>query len=442
MQRLTPLKNHQQEIQLIINRTVIAFIVITCSILLLMGRLIYLQVYKHNLYITLSTKNWLDLVPIEPTRGLIYDRNQVLLAENIPVFSLDVIPMQATNLATTLLQLNKIITLSENDMIQFNKQLKQHLRFDEIPLKLRLTEDEVNRFAENQHQFPGVVIKARLMRHYPYEKSFSHVIGYMGRINTQELQEIDTTNYSASYYIGKLGIEKYYEEELHGNVGYQQVENDAHGKTVRVLKEIKSNPGRNIYLTLDIGLQLAAEKALHGRRGAIVAIQPATGQVLAMVSEPGYDPNQFVLGMSQSNYQSLQQSQDRPLYNRALRGLYPLASTIKPYLALAGLESGIITPTDTIYDPGWFQLRNHTHRFHDWVRYGHGMVDLNKAIISSCDVYFYHLANKMGIHRMDAILTQFGFGRLTGIDLEEEIAGILASPEWKQQTKGDARMPL
>ena len=436
MQRLTPLKNHQQEIQLIINRTVIAFIVITCSILLLMGRLIYLQVYKHNLYITLSTKNWLDLVPIEPTRGLIYDRNQVLLAENIPVFSLDVIPMQATNLATTLLQLNKIITLSENDMIQFNKQLKQHRRFDEIPLKLRLTEDEVNRFAENQHQFPGVVIKARLMRHYPYEKSFSHVIGYMGRINTQELQEIDTTNYSASYYIGKLGIEKYYEEELHGNVGYQQVENDAHGKTVRVLKEIKSNPGRNIYLTLDIGLQLAAEKALHGRRGAIVAIQPATGQVLAMVSEPGYDPNQFVLGMSQSNYQTLQQSQDRPLYNRALRGLYPLASTIKPYLALAGLESGIITPTDTIYDPGWFQLRNHTHRFHDWVRYGHGMVDLNKAIISSCDVYFYHLANKMGIHRMDAILTQFGFGRLTGIDLEEEIAGILASPEWKQQTKG------
>src|SRR3990167_2430202 len=272
MQRLTPLKNHQQEIQLIINRTVIAFIVITCSILLLMGRLIYLQVYKHNLYITLSTKNWLDLVPIEPTRGLIYDRNQVLLAENIPVFSLDVIPMQATNLATTLLQLNKIITLSENDMIQFNKQLKQHRRFDEIPLKLRLTEDEVNRFAENQHQFPGVVIKARLMRHYPYEKSFSHVIGYMGRINTQELQEIDTTNYSASYYIGKLGIEKYYEE------------------------------------------------ALHGRRGAIVAIQPATGQVLAMVSEPGYDPNQFVLGMSQSNYQTLQQSQDRPLYNRALRG--------------------------------------------------------------------------------------------------------------------------
>ncbi|OGT35959.1 MAG: penicillin-binding protein 2 [Gammaproteobacteria bacterium RIFCSPHIGHO2_12_FULL_37_14] len=436
MQRLTTIKNPHQEIQLITNRVIIALVVIICSILLLVARLAYLQIYKHDLYTTLSTKNWLDLVPVEPTRGLIYDRNNVLLVENIPVFSLDIIPIQATNLSKTFSELSKIIALNENDINQFNKQLKQHRRFDEIPLKLRLTEDEVNRFAENQHRFPGVAIKARLIRHYPYGKSFSHVIGYMGRINAQELEEIDSINYSANHYIGKLGIEKYYEDDLHGKVGYQQVENDANGKTVRILKEIKSTPGKNISLTLDIGLQLAAEKALDGRRGAVVAIQPATGQVLAMVSQPGYDPNQFVLGINQNDYQLLQQSPDRPLYNRALRGLYPLASTIKPYLALAGLDAGMIQPNDTIYDPGWFELRNHTHRFHDWVRYGHGKVDLNKAIVSSCDIYFYNLANKMGIHRMDAILTQFGFGSLTGIDIEEEISGVVASPEWKRRVKG------
>ncbi|HLB43082.1 MAG TPA: penicillin-binding protein 2 [Gammaproteobacteria bacterium] len=437
MQRLSLIKNLQQEIQLITNRVIISSLIIACCMTLLLVRLAYLQIYKHNLYTTLSTKNCLDLVPIEPTRGLIYDRNNVLLAQNIPVFSLDIIPMQVVNLSKTLTNLNKIITLSENDISQFNKQLKQHRRFDEIPLKLRLTEEEVSRFAENQYRFPGVAIKARLIRYYPYGKSFSHVVGYMGRINSQELQEIDTTNYSASYYIGKLGIEKYYEEELHGKVGYQEVENDANGKAVRILKEIKSIPGKNIYLTLDIGLQLAAEKALSHQQGAVVAIQPSSGQVLAMVSQPGYDPNQFMLGISQTDYRAMQQSQDHPLYNRALRGLYPLASTIKPYLALAGLDAGMITPIDTIYDPGWFQLRNNTHKFHDWVRYGHGMVDLNKAIVSSCDIYFYHLANKMGIHRIDTILNQFGFGNLTGIDLDEEISGIVASPEWKQRVKGE-----
>jgi penicillin-binding protein 2 len=436
MQKRIPIKNHRQEIRLITKRSIIGLVLIGILIALLLLRLAYLQIYKHDIYITLSTKNWLDLVPIEPTRGLIYDRNGVLLAENIPVFSIDIIPMQIADLPKTLLSLEKMIPLTKNDINQFHKQLKQHRRFDEIPLKLRLTDEEVARFTENQHRFPGVMIKARLMRHYPYGDSFSHVLGYVGRINTQELTEIDQINYSASHYIGKLGIEKYYEEELHGKVGYEEVENDASGKPIRILKEIKGTPGKNIYLTLDSGLQFAVEKALEGYRGAVVAIQPGTGQVLAMVSKPGYDPNLFVLGISLKEYRMLQQSEDRPLYNRAIRGLYPLASTIKPYLALEGLNSGIITAEYTIYDPGWYQIRNKSRIFHDWERHGHGSVNLNKAIVSSCDVYFFELANKMGIKHMDAILTQFGFGTLTGIDLEDELPGIVASPEWKHQAKG------
>lgn len=436
MQKRIPIKNPQQEIRLIAQRSMLGLMVICSLVFLLLLRLAFLQLYKHDVYITLSTKNWLDLVPVEPTRGLIYDRNGVLLAENIPVFSLDILPYQVTDWQKTLAGLQKIILLSDSDISQFRKQLKQHRRFDEIPLKLRLTEEEVARFTENQYHFPGVMIKARLMRHYPYGASFSHVLGNVGRINLQELNEIDSINYSASHYIGKLGVEKYYEEELHGKVGYEQVENDASGKPIRVLKEIEGIPGKNIYLTIDSNLQFIAEKALGNHRGAIVAIQPATGQVLAMISKPGYDPNLFVLGINQQDYNALKTSAERPLFNRALRGLYPLASTIKPYLALAGLEEEIINSNTNISDPGWFQIRNTSRRYHDSSPYGHGSVNLNKAILASCDIYFYQLALKMGIHRMDDILTQFGFGALTGIDLDEELTGVVASPEWKQKVKG------
>lgn len=436
MQKRIPIKNHHKEIQLIARRSMQGLIIMLALILLLITRLVFLQVNRHDLYTTLSTKNWLDLVPVEPTRGLIYDRNGVMLAENIPVFSLDIIPFQTPNLEKTLNELRSIVSLSDEDLNQFRKQLKQHRHFDEIPLKLRLSEKEVAHFAENQHRFPGVLIKARLMRHYPFGTSFSHVIGYVGRINTEELNKIDPVNYSASHYIGKLGIEKFYEAELHGSVGYEQVENDASGKPLRVLQEIKGQPGKNIYLTLDSKLQFVIEKALHGHRGAVVAIQPATGQVLAMVSEPGYDPNLFVLGISQTDYQNLQASDDRPLFNRAIRGLYPMASTIKPYLALAGLETGTITPETMITDPGWMQLPNYSHRYHDSSPYGHGLVNLDRAIAASCDIYFYQLAIKLGIKRMDDFLSQFGFGALTGIDLNDELPGVVASPEWKLKMKG------
>jgi penicillin-binding protein 2 len=422
----TPIKNHLQEIQLVSQRSIVALVIMVILIVLLVMRLAYLQLRQHDLYTTLSQKNSLDLIPIEPTRGLIYDRNGVLLAENIPVFSLDVIPFKATNLNRELVAVGKIINLPETDLVQFQKQLKQHRRFDEIPLKMRLTELEVAKLAENAYRFPGFSVKARLIRHYPFSNSLSHVMGYVGRINIEELEDIDATNYSATNYIGKLGIEKYYEDELHGTVGYEQIESDASGEPVRVLNQIKPIPGKNLYITLDSRLQAELEKA----------IQPATGQILAMVSQPGYDPNMFVAGISTQDFQELMNSPDRPLYDRALRGLYPPASTIKPFIALEGLESGVATPNFTLFDPGYFQLRNSKHQFHDWKRHGHGTVNISRAITSSCDTYFYDLGSKLGIQRIDHILSEFGFGELSGIDLDDELAGIVASPKWKRQVKG------
>jgi penicillin-binding protein 2 len=436
MHKRTPLKNHLQEIQLVSQRSIVALVVMVILIVLLITRLAYLQLTRHTLYTTLSQKNSLDLIPVEPTRGLIYDRNGVLLAENIPVFSLDVIPFKAGNLSKTLVEINKIIPLTSTDMLQFQKELKQHRRFDEIPLKMRLSEVEVAKFSENAYRFPGFSIKARLIRHYPFGSSLSHVLGYVGRINIDELSDIDATNYSATNYIGKLGIERYYEDDVHGTVGYQQVENDASGEPVRVLNQIKPIPGKNLYLTIDSRLQMAVEKALSGMRGAVVVIQPSTGQVLAMVSQPGYDPNLFVAGISNEDFQALQTSPDRPLFDRALRGLYPLASTIKPFYAIGALEAGVVTPNYTIEDPGWFQLKNSKHIFHDWRKHGHGSVNLSRAIISSCDTFFYELASRMGIQRMDHILQEFGFGEMSGIDLEDELSGVVASPTWKRHAKG------
>lgn len=436
MEKRIPIKNHIQEIQLITHRVIAAIILMCILIILLICRLYYLQLDKHELYTTLSQKNWLDLVPLEPTRGLIYDRNGVLLAENVPVFSLDITPDKIENMPQTLSEISKIIPLSDTDIAQFQKQLKQHRRFDEIPLKLRLTEDEVAKISEAEYRLPGVLVRARLMRHYPYGGSFIHVLGYVGRININELNEIDTSNYSASNYIGKLGIEKYYEDELHGTVGYQQVENDASGEPVRIVSQINPQPGENLYLTIDSKLQLAVEKVMENLRGAVVVIQPSTGQVLAMVSQPTYDPNVFVAGVSADEFKALQDSPDKPLFNRALRGLYPIASTIKPYMALEGLISGVTTTDRTIYDPGYFELENSSRVFFDWKHGGHGTVNLTRAIISSCDTYFFDLALKMGIDRIDDILNQFGFGQLTGVDLDEELPGNVASPAWKKKAKG------
>lgn len=436
MYKRTLLKNHHREIQLISRRTGLALLIIGLLLLFLISRLVYLQIIKNELYTTLSTQNAIDLIPDEPTRGLIFDRKGTLIAENIPVFSLDIIPNQVANLSKTLNDLKKIIVLNDSDLQQFYKQLKQHRRFEEIPLKLRLNEKEVAQFSEHQYRFPGVIVKGRLMRHYPYGESFAHVLGYVGRINAKELSEIDVINYSASHYIGKLGIEKYYEDELHGKVGYEEVETDASGQSIRSLKKTKGKPGSNLYLTIDTDLQLAAEKALLGHRGTIVAIEPNTGQVLAIVSQPSFDPNSFVVGISQHDYQELQLSEGKPLFDRALRGLYPLGSTIKPYIALQALQSGMTTPDFAISDNGLFTLPNSQHVFHDMKKQGHGRVNLAKAIAASCNIYFYQLALKMGIQQIDDVLTEFGFGQVTGIDLDGELPGTVSSPAWKKKTRG------
>jgi len=436
MPKKIALKNHLQEIQLTTRRSIVALILMIFLIILLISRLGFLQLAKHDLYTTLSKKNWLDLVPIEPTRGLLYDRNGVLLAENIPVFSLDIIPDKITNLPQTLAQISKIIPLSDTEIAQFEKELKQRRRFDEIPLKLRLSEKEVAEFSENQYRFPGAIIKARLMRNYPLGATFSHVLGYVGRINLDELNDIDPANYSASNYIGKLGIEKFYEKELHGTVGYEQEENDASGEPLRVIKRINPVPGKNLYLTIDSNLQMIAEQALAGMRGAAIAIQPSTGQILALVSEPSYDPNLFVAGISNTDFQALRQSKDQPLYNRALRGLYPVGSTIKPFMGLEALDSGVIDTKFTVFDNGRFQIPNTEHILHDWFHPGHGTVNLNRAITVSCDTFFWEVAHKMGIKRIDNLLTRFGFGQLTGIDIGEELPGTAPSPQWKRRVKG------
>jgi penicillin-binding protein 2 len=439
MTRKLILKDYDQEKRLFQRRLIVAAIVIVLLIGLLVFRLIYLQVYQHELYSTMSQKNHLEFLPIEPNRGLIYDRNGILLAENQPVFSLDVIPDKVQNLKETLTNLQKIINISQNNLTQFYQALKQHRVFNSIPLKLKLSDEEVASFYVNQYQFPGVIIDAGMIRYYPLGKTMAGVLGYVGRIDYKDLIDLDSTNYSATNFIGKSGVEKYYEQQLHGEIGYQQVEVDASGRTVRTLNRIPPVPGDKLYLTIDSKLQSVAEEALNGERGAVVAIQPRTGEVLTLVSSPSFDPNLFVQGMDAKQYKELQTSPDKPMYNKAIHGQYPFASIIKPFLALEGLDSGVITPQYTIFDPGWFKLPNTNHIYLDWnwKLGGHGYVNVSKALIVSSDPFFYNLAVMLGIDRIDDILNRFGFGRVTGIDMPDEAGGLVPSPKWKMRVLGD-----
>ncbi len=436
MARRLTLKDPQQEQRLFTRRVIIAIIGVCILSFLLSLRLAYLQLDQTKLYTTLSNENQLNLVPIAPNRGLIYDRNGVLLAENLPVFSLEVIPDKVVDLNKMIAALQAVVKISPEEIQAFHKQLKQRRRFEEIPLRLRLTPAEVARFYVNQYRFPGVVVNARLLRYYPLGSAMVNVLGYVGRINERELLHVNRTNYSATNYIGKVGIEKYYEKQLHGTVGYEQVETDASGRIVRVLQRTPPIPGDNLHLTIDSGLQIVAEEALAGHRGAVVAIQPKTGQILSLVSNPSYDPNPFVTGISHKAFQTLQSSPDQPLYNRAIRGQYPLGSTIKPFLALEGLATNTVTPKTRIFDKGYFQLNDHTRRYRDWKKGGHGWINIDNAIIQSCDTYFYELSLKLGINRIGKIMREFGFGSATGIDMGEELPGLVPSPEWKLKTLG------
>lgn len=408
---------------------------IVCSLILIL-RLAYLQFSEYKRFATLSLKNQMSITPLAPPRGIIFDKNGVILANNIPVYVLEITPERVKDISKTLSKLQHLIpSISDDDIDGFNRMRKQNRAFIPIPLKLKLTPEEVAVFASNQYRFPGVNIKASLMRHYPLGEMTAHLLGYVGRINLEELKQVDSTQYRATNFIGKTGIERFYEDLLHGQVGYQQIETDVSGRTIRALNKQAPISGKKLYLTIDARIQKAAFDAMRDKRGAVVVMRANHGDILAMVSAPSFDPNIFVKGVNQKDYQTLSQSEDRPLYNRAVRGLYPPASPVKPFISLAGLEKGTITPSTKIYDPGWYRLPGVKHAYRDWRRGGHGIVNLKRAITVSCDTYFYQLGNKIGISAIEDILVQFGFGQLTHIDLKEEAPGLVPSPHWKRQSK-------
>ncbi|AOW52079.1 TPA: penicillin-binding protein 2 [Legionella pneumophila] len=418
----------------------IAILIILSLILIL--RLAFLQISEFKRYQTLSLKNQMSVIPIAPPRGVILDRNGVLLAENIPVYVLEITPERVKDMKQTLTKLRELIpSITDEDIDSFNKTRLQNRSFVPIPIKLKLSQEEVATFASNQYHFPGVNIKARLMRHYPLGEITAHALGYVGRINIQELKQVDSTNYRATNFIGKAGIEKYYEDILHGKVGYQMVETDVSGRTLRIINKVNPHSGAKLYLSIDARLQEAAYNALKDKRGAVVVINSRNGEVLAMVSSPSFDPNIFVSGVSKADYKVLSNALQRPLFNRAVRGVYPPASTIKPFVGLAGLDKGFITTTTEIYDPGKYKLPTSSHVYRDWKKTGHGVINFKRAITVSCDTFFYQLGNKMGISNIEDMLVKFGLGQLTHVDLHEEANGVIPSARWKRQTKGVSWYP-
>lgn len=377
---------------------------------------------------------------LPPNRGLIFDRNGVVLAENRATYHLELIPEQVEDIEATLQSLGEVVTISEQNIEQFQTAMRTHRPFESISLRTRLSEEEVARLAVNRHRFPGMDIVARLSRYYPQGASTVHAVGYVGRISEKELNKIDVSNYRGTSHIGKTGLEKYYEEELHGIVGQQNVEVNAEGRILRVIDKIPPIPGSNLVLNLDMELQLAAERALGDFAGAVIAMQPKTGAVLAFVSEPTYDPNLFVHGISVKDYKALREGDYKPLFNRALFGQYPPGSTLKPFIGLAGLDAKAIGPRESIRCIGYYTLPNdEEHRYRDWK--SHGLVDMGDSIEQSCDVYYYELAHRLGINRMHDYLREFGFGDKTGIDLYGERSGLLPSKEWKRRVHNKVWYP-
>ncbi len=427
------LKDIQEETRLVRFRVYTAALIIILLVMVLIGRLFYLQVIQHEHFTTLSQSNRVKVLPIPPIRGLVYSRDGVLVADNQPSFSLELIPEQIESLDKTIDELSGLMEIDEESIKRFKKLRQAKRRFESIPLKFKLSGDEIARFSVERHKFPGVEVVARPYRHYPEKSGLVHVLGYVGRIDEKDLQKIDESNYLGTSHIGKLGVEKAYEDILHGHVGHQQVEVNAQGRIIRVLERTPPEPGQNVYLTLDYSLQTAASNILQGRRGSIVAIDPNNGDILALVSSPAYDPNPFVNGIDSKSYKALLSAKDTPLINRALNGKYPPGSTIKPFLGIAALTTGVREASDTTWCKGWYSLKGHSHRYRDWKKTGHGHVDLNYAIMQSCDVYFYTLAHDLGITRLNKALTNFGFGNKTGIDIGGESSGLVPSIEWKRR---------
>ena len=408
----------------------------------LLARMYQLQIVEHEIYTTLSDKNRVQVQSVPPPRGLVYDRNNLLLAENRPVFSLTLVPERIGSMDETLARLTEILSISDEDIERFQRRLNEPRRpFQEIPLSYDLNEEEIARMAVHRHRFPGVEVKAELVRYYPHSELTAHALGYVGRINRNELQRIDPVNYAGTNYIGKSGVERFYEKVLHGKVGYQHVETNARGRILRVLERENPVPGEDLQLHLDLRLQRKAHELLEGRRGAIIAIEPATGGILALASVPGFDANKFVTGISVKDYRDLSESIDKPLFNRALRGQYPPGSTIKPMMAVAALDSGVTTRERTIWDPGYFQLKESGRRYRDWKRTGHGWVDLMDSVAESCDVYFYQIGVEMGVDVMYDYLSRFGFGEDATLDVAGALNGLLPSRDWKRAVRSEPWYP-
>lgn len=416
-------------------RVAVAGSVVLAGFLVLLTRFVFLQVVQHDYYFTRAEDNRITLLPVVPNRGLILDRNGVVLARNYSAYTLEITPGKVPDLDAMIDALSSVVTIEARDRKRFRRLLEESKNFESLPLRTRLSDEEVARFVAQRYRFPGVDIKARLFRQYPQGELGSHLLGYIGRISDRDLARLEAEELLSAYkgteHIGKSGLEQSYERQLHGQTGFEQVEIDAGGRAVRTLARSRPIPGNNLMLSVDAGLQAVAERAFGDRRGALVAIEPQTGGILALVSRPNFDPNLFVDGIGSQDWAELNNSPDHPMLNRALNGAYPPGSTFKPFMALAALTLGKRTPTQAISDPGYFQFGG--HRFRDDKKGGHGLVDMHKSIVVSCDTYYYVLANDLGIESIAAFMAQFGFGAKTQVDIEGESVGVLPSPDWKKR---------
>ncbi|MFT5598370.1 MAG: penicillin-binding protein 2 [Gammaproteobacteria bacterium] len=441
MSRRVHLKDEHMETRLIRRRIILSALFILILLSVLLGRLYVLQIVDHEYFSTLSDNNRVRIKALPPARGLIYDRNGVVMANNLPAYRLEIIKEQVEDLDQTLIDLKQYVDYSDLDLRRYRQAVNRRRSFESIPLRLNLNDDEVARLAVNLYKFDGVEINARLTRHYPLGDHAVHALGYVGRIDVKDLSRVNENNYAGTSHIGKLGLEKFYESELHGTVGVQQVEVNARGRTLRVLSETPPIPGNNLHLTIDSKLQQVAEQAFGDLTGSVVAINPRNGEVLTLVSMPTFDPNLFVNGISYKSYDGLRNSSKRPLFNRALSGQYPPGSTTKPFFGLAGLEARTISGQTKIFCRGFYRLPNEERKYRDWKKQGHGHMDLKGAITQSCDVYFYDLSYRLGIDKMSAYLDKFGFGRKTEIDSTGEATGLLPSREWKRATLNQPWFP-
>ncbi len=435
--RSAEIRNNERELQEFHFRVGLAAVAVLVAFGVLASRFVFLQLVQHETYRAKAEDNRISIVPVTPNRGLIVDRNGLVLARNYSGYTLEIAPRKTRNIEAVIDELSELIDITPRDRARFKKLLAETRNAESLPIRTRLSDEEVARFAANRYRYNGVVdIKARLFRQYPYGEIASHAIGYMGRINEADQAKLEEDGVDANYrgtdFMGKSGIEASYQDQLHGITGFEQVEIDAAGRGIRTLSRTPSQPGNNVALTLDLKLQQVAENAFGDRRGAIVALEPATGAVLAFVSKPGFDPNLFVDGIDPQSWTELNTSEDKPLLNRAINGVYPPGSTFKPFMAMAALELGKRTPRSTIHDnTGWFEFGG--RRFRDSKIGGHGVVDLHRSVVVSSDVYYYQLANDMGIDAIAGFMKNFGFGARTGIDLQGEALGVLPSPEWKQK---------